>query len=135
MDRQLGLWSIGFGLAFLLGVADGAADVGGAAVVGRARGGRGGSLQCAELLRQQLSLWLDGDVLRGKHPLLQAMSDLDAAADADAHEDEHPCPHADPNANAHPQPHADADEHAKAADGNRHAHQHAYLNADLNAGL
>jgi hypothetical protein len=52
------------------GVADGAADVGGATALGRARGGCGGSLQCAELLRQQLSLWLDGDVLRGKHPLL-----------------------------------------------------------------
>ena len=70
MDRQLGLWSIGFGLAFLLGVADGAADVGGATALGKARGGRGGSLQCAELLRQQLSVRLDGDVLRGKHPLL-----------------------------------------------------------------
>jgi len=120
------------------GVADGAADVGGATALGRARGGRGGSLQCAELLRQQLSLWLDGDVLRGKHPLLQAMSDLDAAADADAHEDEHPCPHADPDADAHPQPYTNADEHAEAADGNRHAQSHAdvylhtYLYTDTN---
>jgi hypothetical protein len=42
------------------------------------------------------------------------MSDLDAAADANAHKDEHPCPHADQDADAHPHLYTNADEHPEA---------------------